>query len=758
MMKYAEVILPLPFASGFSYAIPDVMRLQIKLYCRVFVPFGKKYYYTGIVTEIHDRQPDYEVKEILMLLDEKPVINESQWLLWKWISNYYLCTTGEVYRAALPSLLKMESKSLSAVNESIHKGFKPKTRTFIRLSDSIDINAALESVQKAKQQKKLLDCFLTICHLDGVENKSITKSELALKSGVSVPVINELIKKGIFVAEEKIVSRLDSSGNELHYFHEITEYQQNIYVKILESFVGKDITLLTIINSESKTNVLVSLILKFLKENKQVLYLLPEISGTKRFTDKLRVIFGDRLLVYHSDCTENERVEVWNRLLEKEEAFLVLGTRSSVFLPLSQLGLVIVDEEHETSYKQQDPAPRYHARNTAMMLARRHGAKTLLCSATPSLESYFWASLGKYGKISDGNEPVNQYLPEIEIVNVKALRKKRRMNNTLFSPVLKEKMQEALSRGEQVVLFQNRRGFAPVVSCEKCGEIPRCKNCDVTLTYHKKTNRLVCHYCDYSIPLLSRCSVCGSEEVKMQGFGTEKVEEEVRTLFPGISLARLDVDSAKSRKTYREIISDFEFGKTQVLIGTQLIFKDIDIKNVSLTAIISADGMMNVPDFRANERSLQLMTQIIGHTGRKKQKGTVIIQTSQSENILFDSIKKFDYEMIAKLQLKERHLFKYPPYSRLIIIVLRGNDENVLENIASVYSAKLREKLGNCVSDPVFPPVTRIHTLHIRHITIKSDLSVPISDTRMILENVHSEMSKNALFRKVSMYYDVEPQ
>jgi primosomal protein N' (replication factor Y) len=731
--------------------IPDTMKSRIGLYWRVIVPFGKRRYYTSIVTEIHDRQPEYEVKEILMLLGEKPVINELQWQLWKWISQYYLCTVGEVYRAALPSLLKIESESLSAVNESVNKGFKPKTDTFIRLSDSIEINSTFESVRKAKQQKKLLEYFMSL-------NGFITKSELALKSGISVSIINELIKKEIFTAEEKIVSRLDSSENELKTIPEINENQKKITSEILESFATKNVTLLTIIDNESKTNILVSLISDFLKKNRQALYLLPEISVTKRFTDKLKAIFGSRLLVYHSDCTENERVEVWNRMLEKEGAYLVLGTRSSVFLPFSQLGLVIVDEEHETSYKQQDPAPRYHARNTAMILARRHGAKTLLCSATPSLESYFWALQRKYGKVSGRNKAENQYLPEIDIVNVKELKKKRRMNNTLFSPVLKEKMQEAISRGEQVVLFQNRRGFAPVVSCEKCGEIPRCKNCDVTLTYHKKTNRLVCHYCNYSIPLLSKCSSCGSNELKMQGYGTEKVEEEVKLLFPEFSSDRLDLDSAKSKKTYRKIISDFESGKTQILIGTQLVFKDIDIENVGVTAIISADGIMNVPDFRANERSMQLMMQIIGHAGRKKQKGVVIIQMSQSGNMMFDMLKKFDYEMIAKLQMKERHLFNYPPYSRLIVIVLRSNDENALENLASSYSLKLREKLGNSVSDPVYPPVTRVQALHIRHVMIKSHLSVSVSDTRMILEKVRSEMSKNPFFRKVSMYYDIEPQ
>jgi primosomal protein N' (replication factor Y) len=730
--------------------IPDTVKSQIGLYCRVIVPFGKKRYYTGIVVEIHERQPAYEVKEVLMLLSEKPVINAFQWLLWKWISEYYLCTVGEVFRAAIPSLLKIESESLSAVEESVNKGFKPKTNTFIRLSDAIEINAVLASLQKVKQQKKILEYFISL-------NGCVTKSELASKSGVSASVINKMIKKGIFIPEEKIVSRLDLSKNKIKEIPEINENQKNISSEILETFVTENITLLTaIIDHESKVNVFVSLISGFLKKNKQALYLLPEISDIRRFTDKLRAVFGNRLLVYHSDCTENERVEVWNCLLEKEDAFLVLGTRSSVFLPFSQLGLVIVDEEHETSYKQQEPAPRYHARNAAMILARQHGAKTLLCSATPSLESYFWAMQGKYGKVSDTND--NQYLPEIEVVNVKELKKKRRMNNTLFSPVLKEKMQVAMNKGEQVVLFQNRRGFSPVVSCEKCGKIPRCKNCDVTLTYHKKTNRLICHYCNYSIPLLSKCSLCGSEELKMQGYGTEKVEEEVKSLFPEFLSARLDLDAAKSKKTYLEIISDFESGKTRILTGTQLIFKDIDIENVRVTAIISADAMMNVPDFRANERSMQLMMQIIGHVGKKKRDGEVIIQTSHSENRIFDMLKKFDYDMIAKLQLKERYLFGYPPYSRLIVIVLRSNNENALENVASEYSAKLRERLGNSVSNPVYPPVTRIQTLHIRHIIIKSNLSVPVSDTRMILEKVHSEISKNPFFRKISMYYDVEPQ
>ncbi|MDR2146982.1 MAG: primosomal protein N', partial [Tannerella sp.] len=612
-MKFAEVILPLPFDSSFSYRIPDAMTSQIGLYCRVIVPFGPKLYHTGIVTEIHEREPEeFEAKDILLLISEKPIIYESQLLLWKWISNYYLCTVGEVFRTALPSLLKIESKSLDSVNESINKGFKPKTDTFIRLSDEIEIDAVLESLKRAKHPQKVLEFFI----LYNSDNKYIRKSELAKKSGVSLPIINELVKKGILVAEEKIVSRLDLPENTEPYIPELSEKEKNIHTETVKNIDHKNVTLLSLIDNEVRINMLMALIADFLQQNRQVLYLLPEISDTRKFTEKLRKAFGNRLLVYHSDYSENERVEIWNCLLEKREAFLVLGTRSAVFLPFSRLGLVIIDEEHEPSYKQQDPAPRYQARNTAMMLAQQNGAKTLLCSATPSLESYFWAMQGRYGYVTDKND--TQYSSEIEIVNIKELRKKRQMNNTLFSPVLKEKMQEALGRGEQIVLFQNRRGFAPVVACEKCGEIPRCKNCDVTLTYHKQTNRLVCHYCDYSIPLVSSCSACGSTELKMQGFGTERVEDEVRTLFPAVSMARLDLDSAKSKTAYREIIANFESGKMQILIGTQLIFKDIDIEKVSITAIISADGMMNVPDFRANERAMQLMMQIVGHTGRKK--------------------------------------------------------------------------------------------------------------------------------------------
>jgi primosomal protein N' (replication factor Y) len=433
-----------------------------------------------------------------------------------------------------------------------------------------------------------------------------------------------------------------------------------------------------------------------------------------------------------------------------------MGIRSSIFLPFRCLGLVVIDEEQESSYKQQDPAPRYHARNAAMMLAYKYGAKTLLGSATPSLESYLWAKNGKYGYVTLDSRYGGSLLPRIEIVNVREMRRKRRMKDTLFSPLLKEKIDEALTAGEQVILFQNRRGFAPFITCQDCGEIPQCVNCDVSLTYHKQLHRLVCHYCNYSIPLLSKCPACGSNALKMQGFGTEKIEEEVSSLFPAASIARLDTDTARTRGAYRRILSDFENGKTQILIGTQMVSKGLDFENVSVVGILSADGMMNIPDFRADERAFQMMLQVSGRAGRRDKQGLVVLQTSQSDNSLLQMVRDFDYTGMAQAKLKERYEFRYPPYTRLIMIVLRSRNECVLDEISVIYAGKLSTLLGSGVSGPVYPPVTRMQTLFVRKIMLKTDISISTLHIRKILESVHKEMQQIPLFRQVIMHYDVD--
>ena len=822
-MKYADIILPLPLANTFTYSIPEAMVCLIKTYCRVVVPFGKKHYYTGVVTGIHDRRPEqsYEVKEIFVLLDEKPVIRESQLSLWQWISFYYLCSLGEVCRAALPAGLKIESETIVSlnpdyeaeaslkpnvqkildilsqssgmsvselekntglknllpvindllatgaieINESLKQSFKPKTDTYVRLSDNIrtldDLQDALASLKRAKLQEKLLLDYLDLCGMTDVaccEDKAVMKKLLLERSGIAAAILNGLIKRGVFITEEKIVSRIESSAAGIKAATVLTEAQQKSYEEIKKTFETKDIILLHGVTSSGKTEVYIRMINDALSDGRQALYLLPEFAVSTQIAERLRMVFGEKLLVYNSGISDNERVEIWNRLMSSDEPVVVLGIRASVFLPFGRLGLIVVDEEQEPSYKQQDPAPRYHTRNVAMMLAYQSGAKTLLGSATPSLESYLWAKSGKYGYVALNNRYGGSMLPRIEIVDVKDMRRKRRMVNTLFSPLLKDKMNETLSRGEQVILFQNRRGFAPMITCHDCGDVPQCENCDVSLTYHKNLHRLVCHYCNYSIPLPPKCPACGSAALKMQGFGTEKIEEEVTSLFPSVKIARLDIDTARTRNAYRRILSDFEDGKTQILIGTQMVTKGLDFANVSVVGIISADRMMNIPDFRADERAFQMMLQVSGRAGRRDRQGLVVLQTSQAKNPMLQLLRDFNYEAMAQSQLKERHDFRYPPYTRLIMIILRSRDEQVLDKVAKQYSEKLRVHFGNSVYGPIYPPITRVQTLFVRKIMLKIDISLSVSHIREKLENVRAGMQQNPLFRQVIMHYDVDPQ
>ena len=823
-MRYAEVILPLPLANTFTYSIPEAMVCLIGVYCRVIVPFGKKHYYTGIVTQIHDNAPEhnYSVKEIFVLLDEKPAIRSSQLSLWQWVSSYYLCSLGEVCRAALPSGLKLESETIVAINseyeadrqlkpneqevldilgmssglsvqelekntglknvfpvisslllvgaveisEALKPGFKPKTETHICLADGMHTEVALQnvfaSIKRAKLQERLLLDYLDLGISGALQKEgkygSVSKKVLLARSNISPAVLNGLIRRGILATKDNIVSRIDSSDMETKDISVLSEAQQKAFQEINESFETKDITLLHGVTSSGKTEIYIRMISDVLSKGMQALYLLPEIALSTQITERLRSVFGNKLMVYNSGISDNERVEVWNRLLQSDEPVVVLGIRNSVFLPFARLGLVIVDEEHESSYKQQDPAPRYHARNAAMVLALKHGGKALLGSATPSLESYLWAKDGRYGFVTLDCRYGGSLLPDIEIVDVRDLRRKKRMANTLFSPLLKAKIDKALSEGEQVILFQNRRGFAPFVMCQSCGEIPHCVNCDVSLTYHKHLHRLICHYCNHSIPLPQKCLSCGSADMKMQGFGTEKIEEEASLLFPSAKIARLDMDTARTRNAYRRILSDFKDGKAQILIGTQMVTKGLDFENVSVVGIMNADGMMNIPDFRAYERAFQMMLQVSGRAGRRSRQGTVALQTSQSNNPLLQMVRKSDYKGMAQAQLKERHVFRYPPYTRMIMIVLRSRKESVLDDIAVLYSRKLKVRLGDSVSEPIYPPVTRVQTLFVRKIMLKMDLSVSIGDTRRILEDVRVEVQQNPLFKQVLLHYDVDPQ
>lgn len=819
-MKYADVILPLPLENSYTYAIPADLEKAVARGCRVIVHFGKKRYYTAIVLEVHERRPDpaFETKEIFALLDATPILRRPQLRFWEWIASYYLCKLGDVYKAALPSGLKLESETTVALNEDfeadaplrpneqavldafagvlkltvselekktglrnvvpvvaslmnrgavevseeMRQGFTPKMQTFVRLGaayrEETRLQEAFTTLRRAKKQEILLIGFLDLSHtLNPALAVELSKKELLERSGQSAAVLDGLLKKGILESYEKEIGRLAAPVCRLQPPTPLSAAQVTASDEIHEVFRTKEVCLLHGVTSSGKTEIYIHLIDEVLKLGRQVLYLLPEIAITTQITERLARFFGDKLLVYHSKFSDNQRVEIWNKLLYGADPVVVLGVRSSLFLPFRDLGLVIVDEEHENTYKQQDPAPRYHARNAAIVLANMHGGKTLLGSATPSIDSYFNALAGKYGLVELATRYGDCLMPEIIPVDIKELKRKKIMKDTVFSPLLLEKINTALEQGEQVILFQNRRGFAPMIECKHCGWVPHCVNCDVSLTYHKYHNQLTCHYCGYTCRLPPECPECKEQDLRMMGFGTEKVEEEIATLFPSARVERLDFDTARTRTAYERIIDDFEQGKTHILIGTQMLSKGLDFGKVSVVGILNADSLMNYPDFRAHERAFQLMTQVSGRAGRRDKRGTVVLQTSQPEHPLIRMVVGSAYKEMVHLQLSERSMFRYPPYYRLIVLVLRSRGEAVLQEMATLYAGRLRERLGERVLGPVTPPVTRIQTFHIRKIVLKIETTAAIAPVRELLERVHTEMQGYLPFKQLLVHYDVDP-
>lgn len=821
MSTYADVILPLPLENQYTYRIPADLEPLVVRGSRVIVHFGKKRFYTAIVVDVHDRQPqtDYEVKEIFSILDATPILRRPQLRFWEWIASYYICKLGDVYKAALPSGLKLESettvtynpdyeadaplkpneqavldafgrnvvkqtvsdlekktglrnivpviaslmgKGAVGVNEELKQGFVPKTQTYVRLhpdwATEARMQEAFDVVKRAKKQEQLLVSFLDLTHaLNPVLKQEVSKKELLEKSGQSATILDGLLKRGILQSYEKEVSRLQTRMCRLEEPHALTDEQQAAYGKIQDVFAEKEVCLLHGVTSSGKTEIYIHLIRQVLRSGRQVLYLLPEIAITTQITDRLVKIFGDQLLVYHSKFSDNERVEVWNKLLHGKGPMLVLGVRSSIFLPFSSLGLIIVDEEHETTYKQQDPAPRYHARNAAIILAQMHGGKVLLGSATPSIDSYFNAMTGKFGLVELPVRYGAASPPEMILANIRELKKRKQMKDTLFSPILIEKMRQALESGQQVILFQNRRGFAPMIECKDCGWIPRCQHCDVSMTYHKFHQKLVCHYCGFTVRVPAECPECHSVNIRPLGFGTEKVEEEIASLFPAARVARMDLDTARTRTAYERIIGDFEKQKTDILIGTQMISKGLDFSHVAVVGILNADGLMNYPDFRAHERAFQLMMQVSGRTGRRDKQGVVVLQTSQPDHPLIQMVTQRAYKEMVSWQLAERSMFRYPPYYRLIILVLRSKNPTVLDEQSRQYAERLRRRLGDRVLGPVTPPVSYIQLLHIRKIVMKIEIAASIPQVRDILESVQQEMKQSTEFRQLLVHYDVDP-
>lgn len=818
LKKFVDVILPLPLAQSYTYSLPESIEARVQTGCRVVVPFGRKKFYTAIVKNVHYAAPEgYETKEVMDLLDESPILLPAQFQFWNWLSDYYLCTEGDVYKAAVPSGMKLESETLVLVNpdfeadaplsgreqlvfdklgehsplsvtqlekecglknllpvirvllekeaifvkEELKRSYKPKTEPYIRLAPTYceeqTLRNLFDDLSRAPKQLALLMKYLELSGFMGKSTlKEVSKKLLLEKSTVSMSVLKGLQDKGIFQTYLHEVGRLSGTGNRVEAVRPLSRAQQQTYQGIVAAFQEKQVCLLHGVTSSGKTEIYIHLIDEVLRSGKQVLYLLPEIALTTQITERLLRVFGDKLGVYHSKYPDAERVEIWRKQLGDAPFQVILGVRSSVFLPFQNLGLVIVDEEHEATYKQQDPAPRYHARNAAIVLASMYKAHVLLGTATPCLESYSNALNGKYGLVELKERYQEIRMPEILPVDIKDLAKRKQMHKQ-FSPLLLEKIQNALEAKEQVILFQNRRGFAPMMECRVCGWVPRCKNCDVSLTYHRGINQLTCHYCGATYAVPHECPACGGTEIISRGFGTEKVEEDFKEFFPDARIARMDLDTTRTRAAYERIIDDFQVGKTDVLIGTQMVSKGLDFDRVSVVGILNADSLLNYPDFRAYERAFQMMAQVSGRAGRKNKQGLVVLQTKSMEHPIIAQVMNTDFEGMYRSQMEERSAFGYPPYCRLIYVYLKHHRQDVLDKAATAMAGRLREIFGRRILGPDNPPVARIQTLYIKKIVVKIEVSASMMKVRELLRQVQREIQMDEHFRSLLVYYDVDP-
>lgn len=746
-MNYADVILPLPLDGMFTYSIPAHMQESMQVGMRVRVPFGKSKTYIAIVAHLHNERPSsYQVKDILELIDQQPVLLPQQLKQWQWISNYYMSPIGEVYKAALPGGMKAED------------GYKARTELYITLAPSFQSeqgrHIALEMLRKAQRQLEVMHVYLEMT----ANGEEVTRESLLNSSHNTLATINALIKRGILVTYEREVARLNHGG-EPHPEHikQLNEAQQDAFNQIQFQFLKKQVVLLHGVTSSGKTEIYIHLIQQALERKQQVLYLVPEIALTVQMMNRLRKVFGNQLGIYHSKYSDAERVEIWQKQLSDNPYDIILGARSAVFLPFQRLGLVIVDEEHETSYKQQDPMPRYHARDVAIMMAAPiREARVLLGTATPSMESYYNTQTGKYGLVELKQRYQGIELPEIQIVDTKALQHRKLMNGP-FSPILLSRVREALEHGEQAILFQNRRGYSPMVECRQCGWVPRCQHCDVSLTLHRNTNELVCHYCGatYSIP--TSCPSCESKELQARGFGTEKIEDAILAIFPEARVARMDLDTTRSRNAYERIIDDFAAGRTNILIGTQMISKGLDFDRVSVVGILNADTMLNYPDFRAYEHAFMMIAQVSGRAGRKGKRGLVILQTKQPDLPLIHQVVRNDYVSFYNGQVLERREFHYPPFYRLINIYLRHKDNDLVETAANVLGNRLRQWFGIRLLGPDRPSIAKVKQQNIRKLVLKLENGIDIKKVREYLLLAQSQLLADRRYTSIQMYFDADP-
>lgn len=817
--KFIDVILPLAIPNLYTYRIPFELNEYLVIGQRVVVPFGKNKLYTAIVRQIHQQPPGYTTRYIESILDQYPIVTMHQLKLWDWIAEHYMCHVGEVMVAALPSSLKLASETKILLNESstidlsrltdqeflikdalelremlslteiseildrktvypivkslIDKGvvvveeeikdvYRPKIEKYVCLAEKYQTEDKVEEVfdilKRAVKQQDLFMAYLQMSDFFG-ERKEVKKNELLKSTNAGSSMIKGLYDKGILEESEVEIGRFKQYQGDRNEVKKLTSEQTRALGEIEEKFKEKDICLLHGVTGSGKTEVYVELINKYISQGKKVLYLLPEIALTTQIINRLRKYYGDKIGIYHSKFSSNERVEVWNAVLHNKlhKYDVVLGARSGVFLPFKNLGLIIVDEEHETSFKQYDPAPRYHARDTAMVMAKMHGAKVLLGSATPSIETKYAAGQGSFGLVEMHKRFGDIQLPEIQCADIKKHKLKKKMHG-IFSEFLLNEMKETLERKEQIILFQNRRGYAPRWTCETCGWVPMCTRCDVSLTYHKYTHKLNCHYCGYTIAPPNRCGACGSTEIKMVGFGTEKIEEEISIyLNKEVKVQRMDLDTTRSKFAYQNIINDFENREIDILVGTQMVTKGLDFDNVALVGILNADDMLFYPDFRAFERAYQLMAQVSGRAGRKKRRGKVIIQTHTPEHWIIQKVMENDYQGMYEQEIYERKNYQYPPFFRMIRLTIRHKDKDIADAASSELVRMLSEKLGNRILGPEYPSVPRIKNVYNKLVTIKFERNASMKKVKEFLLDKLANMKQMPKFKSVRVKIDVDP-
>lgn len=756
-MHYVDVILPLPLEGTFTYSLPEALADKVCLGVRVLVPLGKSKTYTAMAVRVHEDAPEFKTRDILQVIDAEPVMLDRQMRLWQWIATYYMAALGDVFKAALPAGLKAE------------ENYRPKMVRCVTLPASLRSEQSLHLVMsilaKAAKQQQTFTTYLQLSHWDNIDGETppehiqeVACDELQNAAGASDAVLRQLINRKFLEVYHREVGRI-GGGGEAHpeNIQPLSEAQQDAMNQIRTQFMAKNVVLLHGVTSSGKTEIYIHLIQKAIDEGKQVLYLLPEIALTVQMTRRLQQVFGSRLGIYHSKYSDAERVEIWKKQLSDEPYDVVLGARSAVFLPFTRLGLVIVDEEHETSFKQQDPAPRYHARSAAIVLARMYeGAKVLLGTATPSMESYYNANTGKYGYVQLTTRYRDVAMPEIKVVDIKDLYR-RKMMQGMFSPDLLVAIRGALKAKKQVILFQNRRGFAPMVECKMCGWVPKCKNCDVSLTYHRSMNLLTCHYCGYTYAVPKRCPNCESTELLGRGYGTEKIEDRVHEFFPEARIARMDLDTTRSAGAYSRIINDFSAGRTDILIGTQMVSKGLDFSGVTVVGILNADTMLNYPDFRAYEHAFQMLSQVSGRAGRRDERGLVILQTKSADLPVIRQVVDGDFASFARDLLEERRMFRYPPYWHLVYVFLRHRTEQLVESAAIELASRLRQIFADRVLGPDKPSVARVKTESIRKIVLKLELGIDLNLARRCMMEARSALMQDKRYAAMTVYFDVDP-